>query len=220
MSLEDDDRDSDLVRRIAEGEEAAFMVAYDRHADTVFGSLVRFLRDREAAAEVVQETYLVLWQRAAQFDATRGSLVAWLLTIARSRALDRLRAESRRPPLVNPGPSQASDDGEGWLAALGAGGAGIADDHDPAAEAERRWVRSVIRVTLADMEEAERSVLLLAYDGGLSQAEIAERLGWPIGTVKSRTRRALARLRARLVLIPELAPSPASGLALDAGAMS
>ena len=88
--------DRALVERIAMGDEAAFAAAYDRHAGQLFGAVVRFLGDREAAAEVVQDAFLALWRRTAQFDAAAGSLSAWLFGIARHRAIDRFRADARR----------------------------------------------------------------------------------------------------------------------------
>lgn len=199
--------DALLVERIVAGDEGALMAAYDRHGDTLFGIAVRFLADREAAAEIVQETFMSLWQRADRYDAEAGSLLAWLIGITRHRALDRIRADSRRPRIVASvdaaGRTGAEDDAGGWSIDPSAHGHG----DDPADEVGRRWSRSVVRSALAEMPEAERHVLVLAYDHGLSQSEIAGRLGWPIGTVKSRTRRALATLRERLVAIPELTGS-------------
>ncbi len=199
--------DAELVARIVSGDEAALMAVYDRHGDALFGIAVRFLADREAASEVVQEVFLSLWQRAARFDPAAGSLLAWLIGITRHRALDRLRAEARRPRLAAPARAGASatDDGPSDEGSLGRGATSIADDEpDPAEEIDRRWSRAVVRSALAEMPDPERRVLLLAYDDGLSQSEIALRLGWPLGTVKSRTRRALATLRERLVLVPGL----------------
>ncbi|HSO28281.1 MAG TPA: sigma-70 family RNA polymerase sigma factor [Candidatus Sulfomarinibacteraceae bacterium] len=197
--LDDDLDDGALVRRVAGGDEAAFMSLYDRHAVLLFGTTVRFLRDREAAAEVVQETFLAAWQRAAQFDAARGSIAGWLIGIARNRALDRLRAEGRRPRSVSADSFRASP-GEGSAAADRAGP--VADE--PEAAADRHWLRALLRTSLGEMRPEEREVLVLAYDRELSQAEIADRLGLPIGTVKSRTRRALSRLRAYLADVPDL----------------
>jgi RNA polymerase sigma-70 factor (ECF subfamily) len=200
---DDDLDDGALVRRVAGGDEAAFMTLYDRHATLLFGASFRFLRDRDAAAEVVQETFLAAWQRASQFDAARGTISGWLLGIARNRALDRLRAEGRRPRSVGSGGFDSSS--------LEAGIArdGVAPEADePEATAGRRWLRALLRTSLAGMRTEEREVLVLAYDRDLSQAEIADRLGLPIGTVKSRTRRALARLRAVLADVPDLRDGP------------
>lgn len=193
--------DAELVTRIVQGDEAAFAEVYDRHAEAVFRAAMRMLGDRFAAEEVVQETWLVLWNRAERFDASLGSLVAWLLTIARNRSLDRLRAARRRPALVSVGGSDDDEpDAEALERALAAGGRadGSADERDPEAAAMLRWQRSVVRGVLDLLPDQERRAIELAYDEGLSQAEIAVRLGWPLGTVKTRTRRALHRLRAAL----------------------
>jgi RNA polymerase sigma-70 factor (ECF subfamily) len=209
--------DRGLVERIAMGDEAAFAAAYDRHSGQLFGSLVRFLGDREAAAEVVQDAFLALWRRASQFDATAGSLSAWLLGIARHRAIDRFRADARRAasrsiPLSALLPDERDEPGRGGGstdlpmsrvietdAAKATAAAG-----DPETVADRRWVQAVVRTMVSELPEVERSVVLLAYSSGLSQSEIADHLGAPIGTVKSRTRRAFARLRSGLAEVPGL----------------
>jgi RNA polymerase sigma-70 factor, ECF subfamily len=198
--------DARLVARIAAGEEAAFVIAYDRHSSYLFGSVARFLGDREAAAEVVQDAFVTLWRRARQFDARSGSLLTWLLAISRHRAIDRLRAEGRRPArdairleaLVTEGGSGGSQAGAEVPREL------IADaTTDPGKIASRRWTQSVVRTGIAELPENERRVILLGYAQGLSQTEIAEHLEWPLGTVKSRTRRAMAQLRGRLAPIAD-----------------
>jgi RNA polymerase sigma-70 factor (ECF subfamily) len=199
--------DARLVARIAAGEEAAFVIAYDRHAGFVFGSVARFLGDREAAAEVVQDAFVTLWRRARQFDAGSGSLLTWLLAIARHRAIDRLRADGRRPTrdaihldsLTTEGGSSGTAASPDVPRELIAGGA-----TDPVRVATRRWLQSVVRTGIAELPDNERRVILLGYAQELSQAEIAERLEWPLGTVKSRTRRAMAQLRARFGTVIEL----------------
>jgi RNA polymerase sigma-70 factor (ECF subfamily) len=207
MLADDGDLDDGvLAGRIAGGDEGAFMTVYDRHADLLFGTALRFLRDREAAAEIVQETFLAIWQRTAQFDPAHGSIGGWALGIARNRALDRLRAEARRPRSVREAGSDPllGDAGDimDW-----AGSRLVGPERDePAAEVDRRWTRALLRTALSQMRAEEREVLVLAYDGDLSQAEIADRLSLPIGTVKSRTRRALARLRVYLSAVPDLRP--------------
>ena len=215
--LPGDSDDARLVERIAMGDETAFTTAYDRHSGQLFGSLVRFLGDREAAAEVVQDSFMALWRRAAQFDAAAGSLSAWLLGIARHRAIDRFRADARRAasrsiPLSALLPDDRDEPARGGvlpdipsggLVAADPAGGGSGGD-DPEALTSRRWVQAVIRTMVADLPDVERSVVLLAYASGLSQSEIADHLGAPIGTVKSRTRRAFARLRAGLAEVPDL----------------
>jgi RNA polymerase sigma-70 factor, ECF subfamily len=204
--------DGELVARIALGDEVAFAEVYERYAQPVFGAAVRLLGDRGAAEEVVQETWLALWNRADQFDAERGSVAAWLLTIARNRSLDRYRATSRRPRLVPIGgdENEGLDETERMLAAgtpIGTGGGG----GDPEAALDRSWTRAVVRAVLATLPDVERRVIELAYDDGLTQAEIAARIGWPIGTVKTRTRRALSRLREALAAPLGESPEEADG---------
>jgi RNA polymerase sigma-70 factor (ECF subfamily) len=200
--------DVGLVARIVARDERALMAAYDRHGTTLFGIAVRFLGDREEAAEVVQEVFLSLWQRADRFDPGSGSLIAWLIGIARHRSLDRLRAASRRPRTVHSDTDPWSDGGSALDGLARAHGrpaiAARGPDADPAVETDRSWTRAVVRASLAELPDAERRVLVLAYDEDLSQSQIAMRLGLPIGTVKSRTRRAMAIMRARLTEIPEL----------------
>jgi len=198
--------DAALMARVASGDEDALMEAYDRHAETLFGATVRFLGDREAAAEIVQETFVAAWRSAVTFDSTAGSLRTWMLRIARNRAIDRLRAEARRPGLIQ---LPANDGEEALLDPLDRlverRRQGV-DEGDPAVMLERSWSGAVVRTALADLAGHEREVVFLAYRDGLTQHEIAERLGLPLGTVKSRTRRALAHLRQALVRVPDFAP--------------
>jgi RNA polymerase sigma-70 factor (ECF subfamily) len=205
--------DRALASRIARGDDGAFMTVYDRYGDMLFGTALRFFRDRDTAADIVQETMLAVWRRSDQYDPDHGSLGAWMLGIARNRSIDRLRAEARRPKVVRP----AADAGGGPDAAdplAWTGLALVAEDRDePASAADRRWVRSLLATTMSEMRAEERDVLVLAYDQGLSQSEIAQRLGVPIGTVKSRTRRALAGLRDRLEHVPDLRPGAAGSAA-------
>jgi RNA polymerase sigma-70 factor (ECF subfamily) len=196
-------------------DERAVALAYDRHADVVYGALVRFTGDRETAEDVVQETFLALWQRAHQFDPKAGSLLGWLLGIARNKAIDRFRAARRRPQIVAPWPRDDDPSDRGSALAERAH-VNLPIDEDPEAAAAREWLRATVRTALSAMPDAERRVLQLAYDGGLSQSEIAARLGWPLGTVKTRTRRALAALREVLGDVPDLAPRSADSSADEA----
>lgn len=213
---EDGEREPDdglLIGRVAAGDEGAFMTLYDRHADALFGTTVRFLRDRESAAEVLQDVFVAIWQRADQYDPRAGSVLGWLLGIARNRSIDRLRAEARRPRAVHAWSADPDAPDAVDLVDWAGRRHGATAEGDPVVEVDRRWTRALVRTTLADMPPDERQVVVLAYDRALSQSEIAVRLGLPIGTVKSRTRRALARLRARLVDVPDLRPDGSTRLA-------
>jgi RNA polymerase sigma-70 factor (ECF subfamily) len=195
-----------LVREVVGGSHDALAALYDRHADAVFAAASRLTSDRGLAEEVVQETFLALWNRAETFDPSLGSLAAWLHTIARNRTVDRLRAAGRRPNLIPlssaaSGSSSGGANGEADADALErvlAGGAMVAGSVQPPSPemaAALSELRSALQAALATMPDDERIVIVLAYGEDLSQSEIAERLGWPLGTVKTRTRRALARLR-------------------------
>jgi RNA polymerase sigma-70 factor (ECF subfamily) len=198
--------DARLVARIGSGDEGAFVIAYERHAGFVFGSVARFVGDRELAAEIVQDAFVTLWRRAGQFDARSGSLLTWLLAIARHRAIDRLRAEGRRPsrdavPLDGlTADSSAPREGRPDVPRELIAGAST----DPGSIASRRWVQGVVRTGISELPQHERTVILLGYGQDLSQSQIAERLDWPLGTVKSRTRRAMAQLRSRLAGVVDI----------------
>jgi RNA polymerase sigma-70 factor (ECF subfamily) len=206
--------DAALVREIAAGSEDALGMIYDRHVDAIYAVATRLTADRQVAEEVVQETFLALWNRAELFNPAVGSLAAWLHTIARNRTVDRLRSAGRRPSLIPF--SAASGDDEQDSAALDRlvttgtilGGAGVGPG--PEGELATSELRQILRDALDELPDAERTAIVLAYREELSQSEIADRLGWPLGTVKTRTRRALLRLRDALAdeLGPGAAPAP------------
>jgi RNA polymerase sigma-70 factor (ECF subfamily) len=196
-----------LVRAVVDGSDEALAMLYDRHAGGVHAVALRLTGDRGIAEEVVQETFLALWNRAALFDPALATLATWLRVIARNRALDKLRAAGRRPTLVSLG-GGADDGDDRGMDQFGPdptvlGGASVARGPEDAAVAAD--LRTLVGEALAAMPDDERTVIVLAYRDELTQQEIAERLGWPLGTVKTRTRRALARLR------DLLAPDDASG---------
>jgi RNA polymerase sigma-70 factor (ECF subfamily) len=191
--------DAAVVLRMAAGSEAALETLYDRYASAIFAAAYRLTSDRGIAEEVVQETFLALWNRAETFDPAVGSLAAWLHAIARNRTIDRLRAAGRRPALVAMSSAAAPDeDATQALERLVSGGTivgGASPSPDPEEAIATVGLHDAIAAALLELPEVERTVLLLAYQEELSQSEIAARLGWPLGTVKTRTRRALLRLR-------------------------
>jgi RNA polymerase sigma-70 factor (ECF subfamily) len=183
-----DAEDAALVGAIAVGDERAFASLYDRYSSILFGLLIRILHSRAEAEDVLQEVFLQIWQQARSFDSARGRAFTWLVTLARSRAIDRLRSLDSRDRAARrsseDAPSMTND--EEW-----------ADD-----AAERSERAEVVRDALAELPEEQRQVLLLAYLEGMSQSEIAAAKNQPLGTVKTRTRAGLKRLsealRARL----------------------
>jgi RNA polymerase sigma-70 factor (ECF subfamily) len=205
--------DSALVDRVRDGSQDALATLYDRHADAVYASAMQTSRDDWIATEVVQETFLALWDRAELFDPDRGTLRAWLMTIARNRTIDRLRAAGRhdRAASFSTFGTFGTEDRpiEEWLAMSGEPlGVGVAEALPEIAVADRE-TRAAIEAAIADLDATERRVIVLAYAGGLTQSEIASSLGWPIGTVKTRTRRALRHLREHLTPVPVGAPCAA-----------
>ena len=208
-AMTDDPRpnDADLLARVHAGDQGAFTTIYDRHIDVIYGSVLRFVGDRQAAEELVQDTYLAAWRHAGQYEPSAGSVLGWLLGIARHKSIDRARSIARRPHVVRldgPEDERTEDRLERAMAATGATTVGSAAHDDPEVAAMRAWERAVVRGALGSIPPAERQALELAYDEGLTQSEVAARLGWPLGTVKTRTRRGLGVLRAALESVPGL----------------
>ena len=172
-ALSPDASDSELLARIAKRDHEAFELLYHRYVRPIFGFALRRLRDRPRAEDVTQETFAAIWRSAASYRPERGPAAPWLYTIARNAVVDRQRARQE--------PSGEVPD----LATLEPG---------PADRAESGFVSFRVHGALDALPDKEREVLELAYWSGLSQTEVAGFLGIPLGTVKTRTRSALARL--------------------------
>lgn len=170
--------DAGLASRIARGDEQALAVVYTAHAPAVHGLALRVTRDGELAAEVTQAVFVRLWREPGRYDPTRGRLRTWLLTEAHSRAVDLVRSESAR---------HRREDAHG--------GPSGPRPTDPADDAVRSLEAERVRVALARLPDVERDAIVLAYFGGRSYREVAAELGQPEGTVKSRIRTGLRRLR-------------------------
>jgi len=168
-----------VLERVATGDTAALGDLYDAHARSVYSLALRILGDPSEAEDVVQDVFTQAWRQAARYDSRRATVTGWLLMMARSRSLDRLRARQARPDktIATPLPDLASG--------------------DPGQEAEALGAEDVerLRAALKRLGDAARTPIELAYYEGLSQSAIAERLGQPLGTVKTRMRTALAQLR-------------------------
>jgi RNA polymerase sigma-70 factor (ECF subfamily) len=171
-----------LITRIAAGDRDAFSRFYDLLAPTAFGLIRRVLRDPEAAADVLQEVFWQVWREAPQYDPGRGSPEAWLVMRARTRAIDRLRSMRRRDRTFVAPVDEAVARSDG-------------PRENPAVLVEDR---GLVQTALAQLPEPQRRVIELAFFEGLTQAEIASRLGEPLGTVKTRARLGLERLRGAL----------------------
>ena len=188
----DDVPDVGLIAAVAAGEVEALGALYDRHARIVFALLVRIAGDRDAAEEILQEVFLRAWQHAHAFDDSRGTVRGWLYSIAHNLALNELRRRRRRPQL-QPRPASADPDGDDYAGNIAAGS-------DPAVDAWCAVRDAELAQALDQLPPSQRAVLLL-YGEGFSQSEIAAILGEPLGTVKSRMRRALGHLRETLSVL-------------------
>jgi len=172
--------DRDLVVAMAAGDSEALRSLNARYGRMLAALARRFLSNQSDAEEVVADVLWQAWRDARTFDAARGSVSVWLVTLARSRAIDRLRANralmppSAEQPAAEPGP-------------------------DPTAEIHQMPRARVVRAALAGLDSNERAALELAYFSDLSQSEVAEKLGIPLGTVKTRTRSAMMKLREALL---------------------
>jgi RNA polymerase sigma-70 factor, ECF subfamily len=184
-SLAPQSRDQDftaLIQKVADGDQSALTTLYDASSRLVFGLVLRILNDRSTAEEVLLDVFTQVWRQAANFDLNRGAPMAWIMTIARSRAIDRLRSgkhDQLKEPIDN-------------LSNLT--GATISPEEATVHSERRRLVRSA----LDTLSPEQREVIELAYYSGLSHSEIALKLGQPLGTVKTRTRLGMIKLREAL----------------------
>lgn len=170
--------DVELLKAVARGDEQALAEIYDRYRVILFGLLVRILNSREEAEDVLQEVFLQVWRRAADFDEKRGRPFTWLVTLARSRGIDRLRSLAARERVAQAGTREASE-----LVS------------DAATDAFRSEQRGLVNSALAQLPEEQKRTLIMAYFDGLTQSEIAAIIGAPLGTVKTRMRTGMIRLR-------------------------
>jgi RNA polymerase sigma-70 factor, ECF subfamily len=183
--------DRDLVKRMAAGDDRALAQLYDRLGNLAYSLAYQILGEQADAEEVVTDAFVQAWGSAASFDPARASVASWLSMITRTRALDRLRARKRRARIVETATLQ-SDLPEATALPLGSIGP------EPDRHAELTDLRARVREVLHALPEQQRLVIELAYYGGLSQSEIAARLNEPLGTVKTRVRAAMTKLRSAL----------------------
>jgi RNA polymerase sigma factor (sigma-70 family) len=181
--------DGVLLQRTAAGDSDALMVLHKRYANLVYSMSWRVLQDAGLAEEVTQDVFMKLWRREQRYDPARGRFSAWLLSVTRFAAIDRLRQEGRRPMVVDL-PGEETDQ-QSALEQL------PATDH-------ASWERGQhLRLVLTELPAEQRQVVELAYFGGFTHSELAATLGLPLGTVKGRLRLGLERLRSLWADEPE-----------------
>ena len=167
-----------LLKAIAARNEAALAQLYDRYRAILFGLLMRILNNREEAEDVLQEVFLQVWRKATDFDENRGRPFTWLVTLARSRGIDRLRTLAARERVAETSAREVSE-----------------ETSDAATDAFKSEQRGLVTKALSQLPDEQKRPLMLAYFDGLTQSEIAARLGAPLGTVKTRMRTGLISLR-------------------------
>jgi RNA polymerase sigma-70 factor (ECF subfamily) len=176
-----------LVERLRAQDQTALDTLYERYSKIVYAIALRIIGQAADAEDVVVDSFWQVWQQAAAYDASRGQLRTWIVTIARSRALDRLRV-LRRSPLAD-------------AEEVDVAGREVAADDDPEQSAWLSQQSSIVRAALASLPREQRQALELAYYHGLSQSEVAERLGEPLGTIKTRIRLGMMKLREQLQVL-------------------
>lgn len=184
------ERDRELAARLRRGDRTALAALYDRYGGVVLALLLRIVRSQAEAEDLLQEVFLQAWRRAPEYDPRRGTFSAWLFTIARNRALDVARSPRHKAALLKP----ASEAPAKEAAAAG----DLADPADPEETLALKRRAQAVRTALAELTTPQREAMELAYYGGLSHSEIAEKTGEPLGTIKSRINQAAAKLRAAL----------------------
>ena len=176
----------DLLLRVADGDQAAFASLYDMLSPRAFGLILRVLVDRSQSEEVLQEVFLEIWQSASRFAPNKGQGRSWVLTIAHRRAVDRVRSAQ----------SSADRDVKAGFRDIGVAHDGVAEEVELRIEGER------VSEALATLPDPQREAITLAYFGGYSQSEIAALVGAPLGTIKTRMRDGLSRLRVQMGVTP------------------
>jgi RNA polymerase sigma-70 factor (ECF subfamily) len=182
-SLDSAAADRAALGRMAKGDREALGEVYDRHGRLVYSLALRIVRDQADAEDIVQDVFAQAWRQAGRYDAARGTVLGWLLTLTRSRAIDQLRGRKTRP--------EPSHD---------AGVLGEVVDAGPAADEQLAWAgrATQIRSAIDKLSVLQRVAIELAFYEGLTHAEIADRLELPLGTVKTRIRQGLLKLRDQL----------------------
>ena len=178
--------DPKLLSRVAKGDLDAFGQLYDQSSVLLFTLASRILGNRKDAAQLLQDVYLEVWRKVARYDLGRGTPAAWLITLTRTRAIERIRSgASRGPHDVSDSPDSATPDLQDHLPL-------------PPETKEERELRMTLTHAIAELPAAQREAIEMAYYHGLSHTEIAARLHQPLGTVKTRTKLAMVKLRALL----------------------
>jgi RNA polymerase sigma-70 factor (ECF subfamily) len=178
--------DDELMKRLVNGDKRAFETIFDKYGDLVYSTALRVLRDPHMAQDISQEIFVRIWRKPDSYVAERGRFLTWLISVTRNRAVDEIRSRGRRQRHETASPEEQERE-------LPTGEAA-----DPARSAQLADEARIVRAALAELPPEQRQAIELAYFGGFTQQEIAERLGQPLGTVKTRIRLGMQKMRAAL----------------------
>ena len=181
-SAEPFEAEIELLKRVAQGDRRSFEQLYDRFAGVLFSTAYRVLNNQEAAEDVLQDVFVQIWDKAPLYDPARGKPMTWAVTLTRNKAIDRLRSAQRRHRLSDE-IERESKSGEQF------------DDRDSFAAVASVEQGALVRAAIEKLSADQRQAIELAFFSYLTQVEIAERLGEPLGTIKARIRRGLMKLR-------------------------
>ena len=182
--LQNSEHDAELLRQIAAGDRVAFAEFYDRHSTLLFSVAAKILNNTSEAEDVLQETFMQIWDKAGSFDASLGKAASWAVILVRNKSIDRIRASQRRARLAE---------------AAGAEFSIVAEVRDSANEQLHGHDQAtLIRSAIGGLPADQRQAVELAFFSGLTQQEISEKLSAPLGTVKARIRRGLLKMRDQL----------------------
>lgn len=173
--------DAELLQRVAQGDAAAFAQLYDRFSPALYSMVVKMVYDEKEAEDILQEGFSHIWRRASAYDPARSAAFSWAVMVIRHKAIDRLRVLRSREHALE----RATQEFRHFPEA----------DETSAAEPALRERRALVRTALQDIPDEQQVAIELAFFGGLTHEEIAEKLGAPLGTIKARIRRGLLRLR-------------------------
>ncbi|MBJ7326317.1 MAG: sigma-70 family RNA polymerase sigma factor [Chthoniobacterales bacterium] len=181
---EPDDRavEIGLMERITRRERAAFEELYARYVNILYATALKFVREESDAQDVVQDVFIQVWDKAKMYDPSKGKPLTWVLALVRNRSIDRIRAIQRRARLRDEFEVETVTDESAWA-------------RESLSRVEAGEQGRTLRAAVNQLSPQQRKVIELAYFGGLTQIEVAEKLGEPLGTVKARARRGLLKLK-------------------------
>ncbi len=183
ISAEDSEqaRDVNLLKRISQGDEKSFAQLYDRYSGLLFSMIFRILKDEKESEDVLQEAFMLIWDKSGVFDATVGKPSTWITALARNKSIDRLRSKQARLQVLDVAQTEIIES--------------LPTPSNPQDEIWREEKAATVRAAMKELPQEQKEVLEMAYFGGMTQVEISQKIQEPLGTIKARIRRGILKLR-------------------------